>query len=188
MRLPARGGMDTELVRRAQDGDREAFAALVPPAVDRLLPVAFQILGDPDLAEEATHVAVINAWRKFPSLREPARFEAWLYRLVVNACRDEVRRRPWEVHASVPLTWPSTGRAGAAGRRPRSARSGVSSTVGRSPGGDRAPPPCRPAPVEVGRALGVPPERSVRASTTRRARCATRSSSTTSCQTAQVIA
>ena len=63
--------MDTELVRRAQDGDREAFAALVPPAVDRLLGVAFQILGDSDLAEEATHIAVINAWRKLPALREP---------------------------------------------------------------------------------------------------------------------
>ena len=97
--------MDTELVRRAQDGDREAFAALVPPAVARLLGVAFQILGDSDLAEEATHIAVINAWRKLPALREPERFEAWLYRLVVNACRDEVRRRPWEVHAPVPLTW-----------------------------------------------------------------------------------
>ena len=95
--------MDTELVRRAQDGDREAFAALVPPAVARLLRVAFQILGDSDLAEEATHIAVINAWRKLPALREPERFEAWLYRLVVNACRDEVRRRPWEVHAPVPL-------------------------------------------------------------------------------------
>ena len=95
--------MDTELVRRAQDGDREAFAALVPPAVERLLGVAFQILGDSDLAEEATHIAVINAWRKLPALREPERFEAWLYRLVVNACRDEVRRRPWEVHAPVPL-------------------------------------------------------------------------------------
>ena len=69
----------------------------------RLLPVAFQILGDSDLAEEATHIAVINAWRKLPSLREPVQFEAWLYRLVVNACRDEVRRRPWEVHAPVPL-------------------------------------------------------------------------------------
>jgi RNA polymerase sigma factor (sigma-70 family) len=103
MRLAPEGGMDTELVRRAQDGDREAFAALVPPAVERLLPVAFRIVGDSDLAEEATHIAVINAWRKLPSLREPARFEAWLYRLVVNACRDEVRRRPWEVHSSVPF-------------------------------------------------------------------------------------
>ena len=95
--------MDIELVRQAQDGDREAFAALVPPAAERLLPVAFRILGDSDLAEEATHVALINAWRKLPSLREPARFEAWLYRLVVNSCRDEVRRRPWEVNSSVPF-------------------------------------------------------------------------------------
>jgi RNA polymerase sigma-70 factor (ECF subfamily) len=96
--------MDTELVRKAQDGDREAFAALVPPAVERLLAVAYRILGDADLAEEATQVAVINAWRKLPSLRDPDRFDPWLYRLVVNACRDEVRRRPWEVNAPVPLS------------------------------------------------------------------------------------
>jgi RNA polymerase sigma-70 factor (ECF subfamily) len=104
MRLDGRGDMDTELVRRAQGGDREAFAALVPPAVERLLGVAFRILGDADLADEATQVAVIAAWRKLPSLREPERFEAWLYRLVVNACRDEARRRPWEVRAPVPLS------------------------------------------------------------------------------------
>jgi RNA polymerase sigma-70 factor (ECF subfamily) len=95
--------MDVELVRRAQGGDREAFAALVPPAVDRLIAVAYRILGDPDSAEEATQLALISAWKKLPSLREPARFDAWLYRLVVNACRDEVRRRPWEVRSAAPL-------------------------------------------------------------------------------------
>src|SRR4029453_8615588 len=112
MRLAREGVMDSELVRRAQDGDREAFAALVPPAVERLLPVAFRILGDSDLAEEATHMAVINAWQKLPSLREPARFEAWLYRLVVNACRDEVRRRPWGGHAWGPFAPSVAGRGG----------------------------------------------------------------------------
>jgi RNA polymerase sigma-70 factor (ECF subfamily) len=96
--------MDVELVRRAQRGDREAFAALVPPAVDRLVGVAYRILGDPDLAEEATQLALIRAWKKLPSLREPERFDPWLYRLVVNACRDEARRRPWEVQAPVALT------------------------------------------------------------------------------------
>lgn len=95
--------MDVELVRRAQGGDREAFAMLVPPAVDRLIAVAYRILGDADLAEEATQLALISAWKKLPSLREPARFDAWLYRLVVNACRDEVRRRPWEVRSVTPL-------------------------------------------------------------------------------------
>ena len=95
--------MDVELVRLAQRGDREAFAALVPAAVDRLFGVAYRILGDRDRAEEATQVAVITAWRKLRSLREPERFEAWTYRLVVSACRDEVRRRPWEVQAPVAL-------------------------------------------------------------------------------------
>ena len=95
--------MDVELVRLAQRGDREAFAGLVPEAVDRLFGVAYRILGDRDRAEEATQLAVINAWRKLPSLREPERFEAWTYRLVVSACRDEVRRRPWEVRAPVAL-------------------------------------------------------------------------------------
>lgn len=95
--------MDVELVRLAQRGDREAFAALVPEAVDRLFGVAYRILGDRDRAEEATQVAVITAWRKLRSLREPERFEAWTYRLVVSACRDEVRRRPWEVQAPVAL-------------------------------------------------------------------------------------
>ena len=95
--------MDAELVRRAQAGDREAFAALVPSAVERLLGVAFRILGDTDLAEDATQVAITNAWRKLPQLRDPERFEAWTYRFVVNACRDEVRRRPWEVRAPDPL-------------------------------------------------------------------------------------
>ena len=90
-------------MRLAQRGDREAFAALVPEAVDRLLGVAYRILGDRDQAEEVTQLAVITAWRKLPSLREPERFEAWTYRLVVSACRDEVRRRPWEVQAPVAL-------------------------------------------------------------------------------------
>jgi RNA polymerase sigma-70 factor, ECF subfamily len=95
--------MDVELVRLAQRGDREAFAALVPEAVDRMFGVAYRILGDRDRAEEATQLAVINAWRKLRSLREPERFEAWTNRLVVSASRDEVRRRPGEVRAPVAL-------------------------------------------------------------------------------------
>ncbi len=66
--------------------------------------VAFRILGDVDLADEATQVTIINAWRKLPSLLDPERFDAWLYRLLVNACRDEVRRRPWEIKAPVQLS------------------------------------------------------------------------------------
>jgi RNA polymerase sigma-70 factor (ECF subfamily) len=84
--------VQVELVRRAQRGDEEAFAALVPAAVDRLLAVAYRILRDPDLAEDATQQAMLIAWRKLPTLREPERFDAWTYRLVVNACYAETGR------------------------------------------------------------------------------------------------
>jgi RNA polymerase sigma-70 factor (ECF subfamily) len=84
--------VQVELVRRAQRGDEEAFAALVPAAVDRLLGVAYRILRDPDLAEDATQQAMLIAWRKLPTLREPERFDAWTYRLVVNACYAETGR------------------------------------------------------------------------------------------------
>lgn len=86
--------MQVELVRRAQRGDEEAFAALVPPTARRLLGVAYRILRDPDLAEDATQQALLIAWRKLPTLRDPDRFDAWTYRLVVNACHAESGRRP----------------------------------------------------------------------------------------------
>lgn len=84
--------MQVDLVRRAQRGDEEAFAALVPGAVDRLLGVAYRILRDPELAEDVTQQAMLIAWRKLPTLRDPERFDAWTYRLVVNACYAETGR------------------------------------------------------------------------------------------------
>jgi RNA polymerase sigma-70 factor (ECF subfamily) len=86
--------VQAELVRSAQRGDEEAFAALVPSAAERLLAVAYRILRDAQLAEDATQQALLMAWRKLPSLRDVNRFDAWTYRLVVNACYAETRRRP----------------------------------------------------------------------------------------------
>jgi RNA polymerase sigma-70 factor, ECF subfamily len=85
--------VQSDLVRRAQRGDEEAFAALVPAAVDRLVAVAYRILRDPALAEDATQQALVIAWRKLPTLRDPERFDAWTYRLVVNACYAESSHR-----------------------------------------------------------------------------------------------
>lgn len=92
---PAVEGWDVhaDLVRRAQGGDEAAFAALVPDAANRLLGVAYRILHDQGLAEDATQQALLNAWRNLSDLRDPARFDAWTYRLVVHACYAEIRRR-----------------------------------------------------------------------------------------------
>jgi RNA polymerase sigma-70 factor (ECF subfamily) len=84
--------MDTELVVRAQRGDEGAFTSLAVAVGDRLHAVAHRILRDIDLAEDATQQALLNVWRDLPQLRDPARFDAWSYRLLVNACYLEGRR------------------------------------------------------------------------------------------------
>ena len=84
--------MNTELATRAQGGDQKACADLVDALADRFLAVSRRILGDMDLAEDATQGALLNIWQHLPRLRDPARFEAWSYRLLVHACYAEGRK------------------------------------------------------------------------------------------------
>ena len=85
-----------DLVVQASKGNREAFAAVATGSIDRCYALAFRILRDPELAQDAVQGALIAAWEDLASLRDPERFEAWLSRLVVNACYAEARReRRW---------------------------------------------------------------------------------------------
>jgi RNA polymerase sigma-70 factor (ECF subfamily) len=88
--------MDTDLVIRAQRGDMDAYALVASQVADRFLAVARRILRDLDLAEDATQGALLAIWQNLPQLRDPARFEAWSYRLLVRACYAEGRsQRRW---------------------------------------------------------------------------------------------
>ena len=88
--------MDSGLVERAQQGDREAFGLLAVPLGDRLFAIASRILRDDDLASDATQQALVSIWRDLPQLRDLARFDAWSYRVLVRACYAERRReRRW---------------------------------------------------------------------------------------------
>jgi RNA polymerase sigma-70 factor (ECF subfamily) len=84
--------VERKLVERAMRGDEEAFDLLVGRIGDSLHSVARRILRDPSLAEDATQQALLELWRNLPRLRDPDRFEAWAYRLLVNACNAEARR------------------------------------------------------------------------------------------------
>jgi RNA polymerase sigma-70 factor, ECF subfamily len=85
-------GPEIELVERAQRGDPQAFELLLRARGARLLGTARKVLRDPDQAEDAVQQAVITAWRMLPRLREPERFDGWLYKVVVNACYAEANR------------------------------------------------------------------------------------------------
>lgn len=90
--MTALGDRVSDLIDRAQRGDREAFGALAAASIDRLHAIASRVVHDPGRAEDAVQTALLKAWRDLPSLREPARFDAWLHRLLLRACYDEARR------------------------------------------------------------------------------------------------
>jgi RNA polymerase sigma-70 factor (ECF subfamily) len=87
-----------DLVARAARGETEAFDALARLASNRLYGIAYRILRDQYLAEDAVQQALITVWDQLPRLRDPDRFDAWTYRLVVRAstalARQERRGGP----------------------------------------------------------------------------------------------
>lgn len=93
--------MDIDLVVRASSGDHDAFARLATSIASRFHGTAYAILREPTLAEEAAQSALVNVWRDLPRLRDPSRFEAWSYRILLNACFGVGRQARWR---SVELT------------------------------------------------------------------------------------
>ena len=85
--------MQQALVERAKQGDREAFDALARTVGDRCMAIAFRILRDADLAQDAVQGALISAWQQLRSLRDTDRFEPWLHRILTHQCYAEARRR-----------------------------------------------------------------------------------------------
>ncbi len=84
--------MQQALVDRAKRGDREAFDALARTVGDRCMAIAYRILRDADLAEDAVQAALITAWRQLRALRDPDAFEPWLHRILTHECYAEARR------------------------------------------------------------------------------------------------
>ena len=89
-------GMDRDLVVRATNGDQRALESLLVMSHPRLYRVAYGILRDRHLAEDATQRAILDIWRDIRRLRDPGKFEGWSNRLLVRICYDEAKQqRAW---------------------------------------------------------------------------------------------
>ena len=86
-------GVRDELVARARRGDREAFALLIEPRALGMVRTARAILNSDSDAHEAVQETLIAAWIGLPRLRDDHRFDAWLARVLLNQCRESIRRR-----------------------------------------------------------------------------------------------
>jgi RNA polymerase sigma-70 factor (ECF subfamily) len=89
-------------VEQAMLGDRDAFAMLAERVHARLVGSAGLILRDRGWAEDAAQDALVRAWRDLPGLPDADRFDAWLHRLLVRACHDQLRRHRHHL-TEVPL-------------------------------------------------------------------------------------
>jgi RNA polymerase sigma-70 factor (ECF subfamily) len=86
---------ERELIARAQEGDRAAFAALVRAHQDEVYTLARRLVGDPHLAADIAQEAMVRAWRALPRFRGEALLSTWLHRITVNTAwtqKDRARR------------------------------------------------------------------------------------------------
>ena len=89
--------IDWRVIARCQQGDRDALRALFERYKDRVYSIAMYSLGgNEQLAADVTQQVFIKLMTRIGQFRGDSEFATWLYRLVVNTCRDEQRKqRRW---------------------------------------------------------------------------------------------
>jgi RNA polymerase sigma-70 factor (ECF subfamily) len=84
----SRGPTDEELVRRFNDGDRDAFAELVQRYQDRIFTLCLRWMRDRQVAEEVAQDVFVAVYRALPRFRGEARFSTWIFRVATNHCKN----------------------------------------------------------------------------------------------------
>jgi RNA polymerase sigma-70 factor (ECF subfamily) len=89
---------ELQLVRRAQSGDKNAFATLIQPYVRKAYHVALKITRNREDAEDASQQGLLNAYAHIHQFRGQSRFSSWLMRIAMNEALIKVRKRRSEDH------------------------------------------------------------------------------------------
>ena len=92
-----------DIIRRAQAGDPEALTQLILGQQHYVYSIAMSVLKNPEDAADLAQEAFMRLFRALPQYNGESRFTTWLYRLVVNLGRDELRRRGRQVPVIPPI-------------------------------------------------------------------------------------
>ncbi len=84
---------DAELVERAKKGDSAAFDALVGRHYEKIYALAYRFIGNPDSAGDVTQETFLKAFQQLKGFRGDSAFSTWLYRICINCCQDQLRKR-----------------------------------------------------------------------------------------------
>jgi RNA polymerase sigma-70 factor, ECF subfamily len=94
---------ELSLIRRAQEGDRAAFDALIRLYDQNVLRLALQVVGSPEEARDLYQEAFLKVYRSIQHFRAESKFSTWLYRVVMNVCLDHLRRQSARKEVAAPL-------------------------------------------------------------------------------------
>lgn len=84
---------EIKLISKAQSGDIESFRKIVLAHQQRVLAMAFRIVGNTEDAKDVTQEVFVRIYRFLPKFQKKNRFFTWVYRIVVNVCYDHLNRR-----------------------------------------------------------------------------------------------
>jgi RNA polymerase sigma-70 factor (ECF subfamily) len=104
---------EKELVRRAREGDKDAFGLLVKMYEKKVHNLAYQFTRNDAVADDLAQEVFLKAYFALPKFRGQSEFGTWLYRIGVNHIKDYLRKKPREL----PLTVVPEDRAGGAEAR-----------------------------------------------------------------------
>jgi RNA polymerase sigma-70 factor (ECF subfamily) len=95
-----------ELIRRAQDGDQQAFAALYNLHKRRIYSLCLRMVHNVADAEDLMQEAFLQVYRKLHTFRGESAFSTWLHRVAVNVVLMSLRKKPWRETPVEDLTGP----------------------------------------------------------------------------------
>jgi RNA polymerase sigma-70 factor (ECF subfamily) len=84
---------ENDLVKKAKNGDVEAFERLVEGYQKKVFNIAYRMLGNYDDASELAQEALIKIYKSLKSFKEESQLSTWIYRITTNVCLDELRKR-----------------------------------------------------------------------------------------------
>lgn len=84
---------ESKLIQRASGGDAAAFNALMGAHERRMYAVALRMCGNPEDAQDCLQEAMLRVFRAISGFKAQSSFSTWVYRITMNTCLDELRKR-----------------------------------------------------------------------------------------------
>ena len=84
---------DDSLIMLFQSGEKEVYRYLVERYQEKIRNIIYSIFNDPDLVDDLSQEIFIKVYQALPKFRFESSFYTWIYRIAVNKCRDELRKK-----------------------------------------------------------------------------------------------